>query len=655
MLIILKKSALPWLVLVAVLLFIGEARGQTPVPTYLTGHITGNKFEAGSFIGAGTGNAGLTSPMLTHAWGCLLGVQTNEFRFYYNTAANFSAGAPTTVTAARSLGLLGVLGAGGDAYIQFRNTGNATIAAGTPTYFRLNTKPTAGGISLNLGGVLGLTELQSIKGVAYSGAGNYSLNTSTLGFLSCPNPYNGNENSGTIVGTSTTKLLIDAFGSWFAKVTPSLAYNSVRLNVAYPEDKLLLLDLAALANLNASINVNVHSAFTQPDGGVCNLSPQFVSPGEIVSGITLSPAQVTAGIGINLNQLVTNPERSINGNANDYTSFSSGLASVGAVSSVAQSYYFDHSSTVDDGIRLQLGVQQSLIDLGVLGRTSLKFKAYKGETEVYSTNLASLATLLQLNLLNLVTINGSTHKRLDLTFKPGVAFDRFEITFDQGLAAVGVLGDALRIYEVSMAPSLPTITLQPTNPNPSGICEGDGTSFVVGATASAGGVVSGYQWEYFNTVDSTWTNAGSAIDTLSLSNVTNAMNNRWFRAKVTGGNPGCPYDIYSNEVQLIVKPKALATDIDAPGITICQGLSTNLTASCNLVTIPNPTFKWYANADLTGLLATGSSYSVTPTTTTSYWVTVEGTATCQNAPNSAKQVTVVVTPHPPPPITITSN
>ncbi len=647
---ILKKRSYCWLLFVVTFLFFGEARGQ--VPTYLTGQITGRKFEAGSFIGLGTGNAGVSAPMLTHAWGCgLLGTQTNEFRFYYNTSANFSAGAPATVTAARSLGLLGVLGSGGDAYIQFRNTGNATIAASTPTYFRLNDRPTAGGISLNVGGILGLAELQSINGVAYSGAGNYTLNTATTN-LSCSNPYNGNENPGAITGTSTTQLLIDATGNWFAKVTPSAAYNSVRLNVAYPEDKLLLLDLAALANLNASINVKVHSAFTQTDGGPCNLSPQFTSPGEVLGGVTLTPAAVTAGLGINLSTLVANPQYAINGNNGDFSSFSSGVANVGVANTVAQSLYFDHSSTVEDGIRVQLGVQQSLIDLGVLGRSAIKFKAYSGDNLVYNESLATLSTLLQLNLLNLVTINGSTHKKVDITFKPGVIFDRFEISFDQGIAAVGVLGDALRIYEVSMAPSLPNITLQPTDALSTNICEGNDASFSVTATASPGGVVSSYQWQYL--AAGSWVDipSGSA-STLNLTSVTNAMNNRWYRAKISGGNASCPQDIYSNEAQLTVKPRAQATDIDAPGTTICLGLSTTLT--CNSLTIASPIFKWYANANLTGLLATGSSYNVTPTTTTSYWVTVEGAATCQNAPSTAKQVTVTVTPHPPPAITITSN
>lgn len=626
-----------------------EAKGQTK--TYLTGQKTGNKVQSGSLIGLGTGSAGLSAPMLTEAWGCgLLGAQTNEFRFYYGdqTILTSSTSNSTTITASRNFGLLGLLGSGADTYLQFRNTSNASIAANTPTYFKLGGRPTNTGITLAVGGLLGIVELNSITGVAYSGAANYKLNTATTN-ISCSNPYNGLENNGSIAGTSTTKLLLDAAGDWYARVTPDAAYNAVRLNVAFPPD-------LSLANVAAEINVNVYNAFTETDGGVCNTSPQFTSPGEALGGITLN----TAGVGgLQLSQLVANPQQAINGNASDYSSFSSGLASVGVANSVAQSFYFDHKATANDGVRLQLGIQGSLINLNLLKLNTIKFNAYNGTstTPVYQSDLSSLATLLELNLLNLVVINGSpSHKKLDFTFKPGVQFDRLEIVFDQGVAAVGVLGDALRIYEVNLSPSIPNITLQPTTANSTNVCEGNAASFNIAATASAGGVITGYQWQYFNTADSTWTNAPSGTGTtLDITAVTNAMNNRWYRAKISGGNASCPQDIYSNEVKLTVNPRAIAADITSTGATVCPGVAVNLTATA--ATITSPSFKWYSNAALTGSpLSLTNQLNVNPTVTTSYWVTVQGTGKCENAPNTAKQVTITVNPiQPPPVLTITSN
>lgn len=618
-------------------------KGQTK--TYLTGQKTGNFFGGGAAISLGPGSATLSAPMSSHSTTNFLGVGTT-FRYFYGSTAILTGSTSTSVKirAAQDLGLLGILGAGADAYLQIRNTTNTAISGGTTTYLRID-KPTLSGISVAVGGLLGLIELQSVKGVGYTGAADYILNTAnTAGGAN----YNGDDKPGTGV-SSTSKLLLDQSANWYLAVTPSSNYNAIRVEAALPAD-------LRVADIARGLEVNVYNAFTQTDGGACNLSPQFTSPGEVLGGITLNGGVVG---GLELSQLVANPQLAINGNAGDYSSFSSGLASVGVANSVAQSFYFDHKATATDGVRLQLGIQGSLIDLDLLKLATIKFNAYNGTstTPVYQSNLSSLATLLELNLLNLVIINGSpSHKKLDFIFKPGVQFDRLEVVFDQGVAAVGVLGDALRIYEVNLAPTLPTITLQPTTANSTNVCEGSAASFNITASASAGGTITGYQWQYFNTVDSTWTNAPSGTtNTLNIAAVTNAMNNRWYRAKVSGGNASCPQDVYSKEVQLTVTPRALASDITSAGATVCPGISTNLTASS--VTVASPSFKWYSNAALTGSpLSITNQLNVAPTITTSYWVTVQGTGKCENAPNTAKQVTVTVNPlQSPPVLTISSN
>ncbi len=621
----------------------GEVKGQTK--TYLTGQKTGNYFGGGAAISLGPGSATLSAPMSSHSTTNFLGVGST-FRYFYGSTAILtgSTSTPVKIRAAQDLGLVGLLGAGADTYLQIRNTSNTDITAGTTTYLRVD-KPTLSGISVAVGGLLGLIELQSIKGVGYTGANDYVLNTANT---SGGAAYNGNERVGTAVA-STSKLLLDQSTNWYLAVTPSANYNAIRIEAALPAD-------LRVADVARALEMNVYNAFTETDGGICNTSPQFTSPGEVLGGITLNGGVVG---GLELSQLVANPQLAINGNAGDYSSFSSGLASVGVANSVAQSFYFDHKATANDGIRLQLGVEGSLIDLDLLKMATIKFNAYNGTstTPVYQSNLSDLATLLQLNLLNLVTINGSpNHKKLDFIFKPSVQFDRLEIVFDQGVAAVGVLGDALRVYEVNLAPTPPTITLQPTNANANNICEGGTASFDVTASVSAGGTITGYQWQYFDSGTSSWVDAPSGnTATLSLSNVTNAMNNRWYRAKVSGGNASCPQDVYSKEAKLTVTPRAVASDIVSTGTTICPGIITNLTASS--ITVTTPSFKWYSNAALTGSpLSTTNQLNVSPSTTTSYWVTVQGTGKCENAPNSAKEVIVTVKPLQAPPIlTITSN
>jgi len=437
--------------------FGGEVKGQ--IKTYLKGQKTGKRVQTGALIGLGVGNAKISSPMQTEAWGCALGLQTNEFRFYYGNSGVLTDSPLefAQLTAARSFGLAGLLGSGADVYIQFRNTANVTIAGGTPTYFKLKERPSNTGISLNVGGLLGVVELNSIKGTGYIGSTNYLLNTATLGGIFCPNPYNGQENPGALAGTSTTNLLIDKDGEWFAKVTPSTNYNSVRLDVAFPGG-------LTLANVSAEINVNVYNAFTQADGAICNSRPQFTSPGE-ATGVNLN----TGVLGLALNTFLADPEKAINDSKTDYSSFTTGVANVGVASTISQTFYFDHLATGDDGVTIRLGLTQALIDLNLLGN-GVKFKIYKNDTQI--GDVQTLAdNFLGLNLLDLISLDGG-YKQADITIKPTVSnsFNKIIIEYNTGLLNANVLGDALRIYDVNLTAAKPTFTSP--NSNDLQICSG---------------------------------------------------------------------------------------------------------------------------------------------------------------------------------------
>ncbi|UCS95459.1 gliding motility-associated C-terminal domain-containing protein [Echinicola marina] len=93
----------------------------------------------------------------------------------------------------------------------------------------------------------------------------------------------------------------------------------------------------------------------------------------------------------------------------------------------------------------------------------------------------------------------------------------------------------------------------------------------------------------------------------------------------------------AKEVTVTVNRNATAVDIDADGGTICEGDTFSLTASSSTVT--NAVFTWYTDAALTTVLP---DTDVTPTTTTTYYVTVSGDGVCENQPGDAKEVTVTV-------------
>jgi len=624
---------------------VGSVNGQTR--TYLNGTKTGNYFGGGAAISLGPGSASLSIPPMTaHTTTNFLGAGT-AFRYFYgdNSILTGATTVPVKLRASQDLGLLGLLGAGSDVYVEFRNTSNTPIPAGTTTYFKIKEKPTLSGISVAVGGLLGLVELQSINGRGYTSAGDYILNTAnTAGGAS----YNGNESVGNVAGTTagtTTKMLIDKNGDWYAAVTPDAAYNAARLEVALPSD-------LRVADIARALEANVYSAFTLSSGGTCNTSPIFTSPGE-ATGINLNTGIIG---GLDLSQLVANPQYAINGVAGQYSSFSSGVASVGVASTVSQTFYYDHTATANDGIHVNLGLSNSLIGLSLLQLNGIVFYAYSGSSEipVYTKGLGDLASLLGLDLLNLVNI-GSSQKNLDFSFNLNVPFDRFKIEFQKGVLGVGVIGDALRIYDVSIAPALPTITVQPTSVNSTNICEGNTASFSLAATVPTGSTGPTYSWQYYD--GTSWNTISGANSASYTTGATTASMNNWlYRVLVTGGNPGCPQTVISNEAKLTINPRATAANITVANATICEGSAATLSPTSTL-TAP-VTFKWYLDANKATPITTGGSYTVDASgnltisgltainSPYNYYVSVSNSANCENAAGTLNAVSVTVNTQP---------
>ena len=528
-------------VIALVLGAVKEGFGQGVTRTYLEGQKTGNYLTPPILLNLGSGSANISSPMQRHTSGLL-----SAFRFFYgpNNILTESTTNFTRLRAAQDVGLLGALGTGANVYIAFRNTNNETINAGTTTYFKIGQRPTTEGISVAIGGLLGLIELQNIKGRGYLGATDYSLSGS------------GSTNEGLVSGTengTTTRFLIDNNGEWYVAVTPDGNYNSARLEVKLPDD-------LRVADIARSVNVNVYNAFIESDGDACSLTGRYTSPGE-ATGITLN----TGALGLELNQLISNPHYALNNDPEQYASYSSGVLNLGVANTVSQTIYFDHTASSHDGVNVRLGLSNDLIGLDLLALNGITFSAYKGssEDEVWTGSLGDLANLLGLDLLHLVSIGGN-HSELNLTFKPGVEFDRIKIELNQGLLGIGVLGDALRVYNVSLAPSSPEIASE-YQPTSSTICETETAVFTVTATVP-GGEITAYEWQYFDGTD--WVPAEGVNDqqTYTYPNTPASFDGRRYRVKVTGGISGCEQTVYSNEATLTVfklpgKPHLTITDV----------------------------------------------------------------------------------------------
>lgn len=422
-------------------MMLSSAISYAQTKTYATGNITGGRENVGSILGLDSpGSSGISAPLSTHNNGLV-----NPFRFFYgNGILNSSTVTPATVTASRlvgvSLGGIDLLTlAGGDAYIQFRFPGTNPIAAKTTSFVKLGAKPTGSGLAIPVGGLLSLGDNNPLVGEIYKDAGAYSLSA---------NFGNGNENPGTkLAGTFETKLLVDPAGVWHAAVTPSStdAYNSVRLKVRIPSDLLGV-------NVTNTTAATVFNAFTySTEGALCSNRPAFTDEGNIDGLVTLNASALKL---VTLNQIVNNPVGAIDTDPATYSSFSSGVASAGVASTVSQNIYFDHTAAASDGATIKLSLSTGLLSLNVLGG-GITFKAYKGSVHV-GTDQTVEGSLLGLNLADIIAVNG--FKTVNTTFKPGVEFDRVEVVLNGGLVSLGVISDAVRLFDVQLSAAAPTLS-----------------------------------------------------------------------------------------------------------------------------------------------------------------------------------------------------
>lgn len=493
------------LILMVVILFSVSNKVSAQTANYLTGNKTGDIYNTL----LGSGNTGLSSPMQSHN----SGFPVSTLQFYYgDTILSLPTSNPTTVTAERTLAGL----SGGDAYIQFRNASNTTISSGLTTYFRIGSAPTISGLSVPVGGLLGLSNVYDITGRGYTGASNYSLSGS------------GSENAGSAAGSTggtLTEFLIDEDGVWYIGVTPDASYNSVRLNVAFASGLNLL-------SLDRELDVTVYSAFyyPAPTGTDCGI-PIFTTPGE-TEGVNLNLGSTTSLLAID--SAIKNPQYAIDSDTTTYSRITSGA--LGIATSVSQTILFNGDGNSSDVVTARLSLPLSALTVGVL--SNLTLTAYNDTTQVGTSK--SLSDLLSVDLLGLLGDNTPFY----VNITPGGQFDRVKISLNN-LASIGanILGGGARIYDIKRVTNAPVISGQPTGDT---VCAGAPAMFSVTATGDS----LSYQWQYFDSPN--WINT-STTNSLTINNTPESIDGRKYRVEITGGAcPSSQASITSDEATLKV-------------------------------------------------------------------------------------------------------
>ncbi|MDA3911583.1 MAG: hypothetical protein PF448_09525 [Bacteroidales bacterium] len=163
-----------------------------------------------------------------------------------------------------------------------------------------------------------------------------------------------------------------------------------------------------------------------------------------------------------------------------------------------------------------------------------------------------------------------------------------------------------------------------------------GSSRTLTASVSGGTGTQYYQWQRSTNGGSTWSNVGSNSSTYNTGGLAST---RWYRCIRSASGSGCN-TAYSNMVTVSVQqPPTAPTSISGTS-TICQGESTTLTVSGGS-NGSGATYQWYTGGCGSGYIGSGSSRSVSPMSTTTYYVRRQGTTTCTNT-TSCASITVTV-------------
>ena len=410
--------------------------------------------------------------------------------------------------------------------------------------------------------------------------------------------------------TNEMRVVTNSSGEYFLAVSPNLPYN--RLRIANR--------LGSLVGLGNQKTLDVYGAFYSDQNSSC-LNANYTSFEG--SGITLDLIEL-AGAG------VQNPQFAIDENPNSFSEI--GLGVLGVAASMKQTFYFENVSEADDVFYVTLGVDPSLLQLGLLN--NIQVTADNGSlTNVYNDLLSNL---LDLDLLGLLTDSG----RVEVPIRPGVPVDRISIELSS-LLGVG-LEQRISVYDVRNAPAVPIIDSGSENVS---ICTGS-TANLIATTEKP--VEEELLW---------YDDEGNLLTVLDSGEIfTTGVLTETTLFYVSSREKGCTDESPKVEVEVSVVPIPTAADIEVDTFVdgLCGTGEITLTPSSSIA----GDYKWYFDVngtnEITDNLVVGSvTYSISSDDSlvisglqegfdpfNVYARLIEESAFCENAAGDLKEVII---------------
>jgi gliding motility-associated-like protein/uncharacterized repeat protein (TIGR01451 family) len=495
------------------------------------------------------------------------------------------------------------LGAGaysGHLEVQFPTV----LPANTTTYVKIQTDDNI--LPALLGGSLG-SLVADVLGVVLIGNQEFTIQAKNNNTVIMQ----GNSQITSDFGTPQLKIVVNKSNDYFIAITPSQAYNRIRLTNR----------VGSLLGLGNTKRLEVFDMFYVDSPSLCGEATYTSYNG---SGINLDLLRLgQAG--------VTNPKNVLDANTTNFSRLSLGVVAVAA--SVEQTVHFDGASAATDQFFIRLKVDPSLLALGVAN--NIQIIATKGTSVVQTVNLNSL---LNLDLLTL--LQGNQVARIP--FAPNAPVDNITVRYNSLLNVQ--LTQSLDLYDIIRTPSKPIITdvftADPT------VCSGSVASLVA-QTIGANTQLKWYTQLVGGNAVAT-TNSGQPFVTPVLQ-----QNTTYYVATV---KTGCNEESERIKVTLKVIPLPVTSNIIIPETLGACGGSVVLAPSSS---IGGVTFKYYKDPLKTQQITTGYNgdagvnYSINPTSGVlsisglsavnspyEYYISIVVDNFCENVNNTLKKVTV---------------
>ena len=325
-----------------------------------------------------------------------------------------------------------------------------------------------------------------------------------------------------------------------------------------------------------------------------------VTPSQNQNDCTIANSQIVGTSGLCINCTSRDENNAIDGNPD---TFSRLTVPAGVNGSIFQTLGFSTKGANGDTVKLSLGLPGGLSDASLI--SAVQITLLDGNTPKNSFSLNN-------STLRVTVLSGD---RFDVFIPSNDTFDRVEIR----LTGLSTLITSIDIYQAQLQFARPTSISENVQ-----VCVGEST--ILEAVPFPGNSIRWYNAE----VGGVLLADANTFTTPQLNNPGEVI----YYIAVVRDNCEDPRRI---PVSVKVNPRATASDITANSGEICEGDSFTLSATAP--GISNPVFRFFTDAALSNEL---SNLTVSPSVTTTYYVSVSGDGVCENAPNDGAELIVTV-------------